>query len=725
MGESISPRHEEAGERTGALESVPGELALQRVEGPAAAMRGLTTEGHPDFRAGTAALAAMPDEEFEVRLIAMRRGRERITRIHRELMDPDTDYGVIPGTKQPTLLKPGAEKLCDFYRLAAQFHPEITYGDGVHSPPITVVTECRLHLGTLDGPVVNTGHGAANSWEKRYRYRRGERACPACEKVGTIIKGKAEYGGGWLCLLPETPILYEDYVWRPIGEAKPGDRVFGFDEHPPGGRRCDHRRFRPSVIEAVWSSRQQTQRLVTENADILTTPGHRWLRHRPAHEHWSATETLHPGNILRSIGMHASPVASEDYRLGYLAGITLGDGTMRFTPGRRQSREKPYYWRVAVLATDEAILGRIVAYLALAGVEAHVRPFDASAPRTAMKKVEVRAGTRLEVIHQALRPRKTREFQRGFLAGFFDAEGSGSSGHLRLYQKDRETLGAIQQYGANLGFAFDLGDPTPDGCSAVRLRGTMLDRLRFFSEVQPALSRKCGLYGVEMRHNPSPVLAVETGPVRDVVDIQTSTGTFFAAGIATHNCFAKKGGCGAKFAESDPTIVDQPVGDVENPDPYDLLNTLLKISEKRSYVDATLRATATSGLYTQDMEEAADPKRPEAPMNPEEPGPAPVPLLADPRSPAVSSPSSVPSAGRTIDVSAKVSPPATLKEAYHAFLGAMESAGFDRSDKETARQLMQAGTGRASRREAPYTVEEFLHVAEQLRRRASRERRAA
>src|SRR5690349_14013187 len=68
----------------------------------------MAPEGHPDFRAGTAALAAMPDEEFEVRLIAMRRGRERITRIHRELMDPETDYGVIPGTKQPTLLKPGA-----------------------------------------------------------------------------------------------------------------------------------------------------------------------------------------------------------------------------------------------------------------------------------------------------------------------------------------------------------------------------------------------------------------------------------------------------------------------------------------------------------------------------------------------------------------------------------------------------------------------------------------
>jgi hypothetical protein len=138
----------------------------------------------PDFRAGTAALAAMPDEKFEVRLVAMRQGRERITRIHRELMDPEMDYGVIPGTKQPTLLKSGAEKLCEFYRLAAEFNPQISYGDGVTTPPVAVVTECRLHLGTLDGPVVNTGFGAANSWESRYRYRRGECACPACGKTG-------------------------------------------------------------------------------------------------------------------------------------------------------------------------------------------------------------------------------------------------------------------------------------------------------------------------------------------------------------------------------------------------------------------------------------------------------------------------------------------------------------------------------------------------------------
>ena len=35
--------------------------------------------------------------------------------------------------------------------------------------------------------------------ESKYRWRRGERKCPTCGKAATIIKGKAEYGGGWIC----------------------------------------------------------------------------------------------------------------------------------------------------------------------------------------------------------------------------------------------------------------------------------------------------------------------------------------------------------------------------------------------------------------------------------------------------------------------------------------------------------------------------------------------
>ena len=148
--------------------------------------------------AGTAALATMTDQEFDRRLAALVKGRERIVLIQRSLMVSDVDYGVIPGTDKPSLLKPGAEKLCDFYRFAASFTPERTIGDGVTAPHLSYLTRCDLHLGSLDGSIVAVAFGAANSWEKRYRYRNAERTCPNCGKP-TVIKGKAEYGGGWLC----------------------------------------------------------------------------------------------------------------------------------------------------------------------------------------------------------------------------------------------------------------------------------------------------------------------------------------------------------------------------------------------------------------------------------------------------------------------------------------------------------------------------------------------
>jgi hypothetical protein len=46
--------------------------------------------------------------------------------------------------------------------------------------------------------LVASADGSCNSWEKKYRYRQAERVCPDCKKA-TIIKGKTEYGGGWVC----------------------------------------------------------------------------------------------------------------------------------------------------------------------------------------------------------------------------------------------------------------------------------------------------------------------------------------------------------------------------------------------------------------------------------------------------------------------------------------------------------------------------------------------
>jgi hypothetical protein len=42
------------------------------------------------------------------------------------------------------------------------------------------------------------GVGSCSTLETKFRYRKAEQTCPKCGKP-TIIKGKKEYGGGWLC----------------------------------------------------------------------------------------------------------------------------------------------------------------------------------------------------------------------------------------------------------------------------------------------------------------------------------------------------------------------------------------------------------------------------------------------------------------------------------------------------------------------------------------------
>ena len=526
-----------------------------------------------------------------------------VTEFVSRVLRPEVDYGVIPGTEKRTLLKPGAEKLTTFFGLSTRFELleriEDWTGEAHNGEPFFYyLYRCRLTRGDV---LIAEGDGSCNSRETKYRWRESQRLCPACNQPA-IIKGREEYGGGWLCLQPDTPVLYSDYVWRPIGEAKPGDEILGFDEHP-GGFNIP-RKFRPSVIEHVWASRQRTRRIITEDAEVITTGGHRWLRHRPSNgPHWMPTDRLEVGRALRSIGVNTAPAITDEYRMGYLAGMTLGDGTMRYGDGRK----RPFYWRVALSSKDEVVLGRIVAYLAALGIEAHTRPFDGGpysrAHQTSpLKKVEIRALGKLSTLDTLLQPRDSVEYRRGFVAGFFDAEGTGAGKHLRVYQNDVAVLEMFRQHAADLGFRFDIA-AREGGCSSARLRGDTLERIRFFNCAQPALLRKAGIHGVTMHHNESRIMAIEDGPVTDVVDIQTSTSTFFAAGLATHNCFKKKGGCGAKYADGDQVIEGQQTGRVFNPDIADQVNTIQKMAQKRSLVGAVLLAVNASEFFTQDVED--------------------------------------------------------------------------------------------------------------------------
>lgn len=121
-----------------------------------------------------------------------------VSRCMAESMIDGVHYGKVPGCgDKPTLLKPGAEKLCFLFGMAPRITKEEIHitelGDG-HREYTVIIPFDEINTGKFLG----TGVGSCSTMESKYRYRNAERKCPECG-AAAIIKGKAEYGGGFVC----------------------------------------------------------------------------------------------------------------------------------------------------------------------------------------------------------------------------------------------------------------------------------------------------------------------------------------------------------------------------------------------------------------------------------------------------------------------------------------------------------------------------------------------
>ena len=89
--------------------------------------------------------------------------------VMRSVMQEGQDYGKIPGTEKPTLFKPGAEKLCVTFRLAAgapivESVPEFD--------PRVVRYRVQVPILNADGSVLAVGVGECSTGEEKYQWRR-------------------------------------------------------------------------------------------------------------------------------------------------------------------------------------------------------------------------------------------------------------------------------------------------------------------------------------------------------------------------------------------------------------------------------------------------------------------------------------------------------------------------------------------------------------------------
>ncbi|WCD93173.1 intein-containing Rv2578c family radical SAM protein [Microbacterium sp. nov. GSS16] len=349
------------------------------------------------------------------------------------------------------------------------------------------------------------------------------------------------------CLDPSTLVLCADGRQRPLIELAVGDEIMGTE------RRGRYRRYVKTRIEAKWSTQKPAYRVVlAHGTELIASGDHRFLTDRG----WKHVADAHAGqrphltvnNRLMGFGIgHPRSVVDidgSDYRHGYLAGMIRGDG-MIFNGLYPSADRVRSIHRFRLALKDAEALDRSREYLAWAGVPTNTRAFaPASETRAAMAAIHTAAKAGVERIENdliAIPQTPTLEWQQGFLAGIFDAEGGCSRGVLRISNTDPLLLETTTAAMDALGVPHVLEPLRSNGVRAVRVTGGLPARMRFFALTQPAITRKMAIDGVAVKtRSDLRIVSIDPLPgLRDLVDITTGTGDFIANGVISHNCFAR------------------------------------------------------------------------------------------------------------------------------------------------------------------------------------------
>lgn len=139
---------------------------------------------------GNAGTVALLDAIFDVKGAKARLAN--LKNFFQEMMEYTTDgrgdYGILPGTTAVALYKPGAEKLCEFYRLIQR--PTITHRREDWDVGFFHY-EAQMDLLSRDsGQIMGTGLGSCNSMESRYRWRTAKQKCPKCRGEFIFVSTK-------------------------------------------------------------------------------------------------------------------------------------------------------------------------------------------------------------------------------------------------------------------------------------------------------------------------------------------------------------------------------------------------------------------------------------------------------------------------------------------------------------------------------------------------------
>lgn len=308
------------------------------------------------------------------------------------------------------------------------------------------------------------------------------------------------------CHRKGTPILMENFTTKPIEEIKIGDSVIGFLKPGIG-------KFQKLAISKVIGTQKRLSPVIsmeTDRGSTFCSSDHKWWNGRhyiPAKEGMKVF-SIYDGKIV-------TPQCSRDYKMGWLCGMFARDGTN----GKYKYENDPITFFKDSLILDQASL-----WAKEFGFD--MNHFEFSPGFNGIRKYSKGFWN---FIHTIL---YTDEFKRGWIAGFFDAEGGTFHVNLRIHQNEGKYKEILKRYLIDFGFIFK------NEKKSVRILGGSKEYIRFFIFFNPVLKRKIGkLIGISLRGRTEIKKVTPIADEEMVYNITTTTGNYFASGFASKNCF--------------------------------------------------------------------------------------------------------------------------------------------------------------------------------------------
>jgi len=343
-----------------------------------------------------------------------------------------------------------------------------------------------------------------------------------------------------------------DGTTKLLKEVRIGDQIYGTV------KRGNYRRYAHTFVLNHWSVEKPAYRITLEDGtQLVASEDHRFLTGRGwkfvigAEQGPMTRPHLTKNNKLMGTGKFATPpLRTIEYRRGYLCGLIRGDGLLQFYQYHREGRAHGNQYQFRLALTDGEALERAQEYLLDFAVPTRRFVFQQARPSVrgvrAADAIATSARSRVEEIERIVGwpVEPSPDWQCGFLAGIFDAEGGYNHGILRISNTNPVIINFMTRCLETLGFSLTtewIDHARLKPMKVVRILGGLREHLRFFHTVDPAISRKRDIEGQAVKHNARlRVVEIEPLGVRQLFDITTGTGDFIANGVISHNCYARR-----------------------------------------------------------------------------------------------------------------------------------------------------------------------------------------